>query len=54
MEGRDLTLHTLIVTLAIAVAVWLAAIITLYAFGKPRAARELVTLVPNRDTFPAT
>ena len=42
-----MTLHTLIVALAIAVAVWLAAIVALYAFGKPKAARELVTLVPN-------
>jgi uncharacterized membrane protein YkvA (DUF1232 family) len=40
-------LHTLVVAFAIAVAVWLAAIVALYAFGKPRAARELVTLVPN-------
>ena len=42
-----MTLHTLIVALTIAVAVWLAAIVALYAFVKPRAARELVTLVPN-------
>jgi uncharacterized membrane protein YkvA (DUF1232 family) len=41
------TLHTLVVAFAIAVAVWLGAIAALYAFGKPRVARELVTLVPN-------
>ena len=42
-----MTVHTLIVALAIAVAVWLAAIVALYAFGKPRAAHELVALLPN-------
>jgi uncharacterized membrane protein YkvA (DUF1232 family) len=42
-----MTLHTLVVAAAIAVAIWLAAIVALYAFGKPKAAKELVTLVPN-------
>jgi uncharacterized membrane protein YkvA (DUF1232 family) len=41
------TLQTLIVALGITVGVWLVAIVALYACGKPRAARELVTLVPN-------
>jgi uncharacterized membrane protein YkvA (DUF1232 family) len=42
-----LTLHALLVGLAVAVGVWLLAIVALYAFGRPRAARELVTLIPN-------
>jgi uncharacterized membrane protein YkvA (DUF1232 family) len=42
-----MTLHTLVVAAAIAVAIWLAAIVALYAFGKPKSAKELVTLVPN-------
>lgn len=40
-------MHTLIVAFAFAIGVWLVAILALYAFGQPRAARELVTLVPN-------
>ena len=40
-------MHALIVAFAIAIGVWLVAILALYAFGKPMAARELVTLVPN-------
>ena len=40
-------MHTLIVAITIAIGVWLVAILALYAFGKPQAARELVTLVPN-------
>jgi len=42
-----MTLHTVVVAAAIAIAIWLAAIVALYAFGKPKAAKELVTLVPN-------
>jgi hypothetical protein len=41
------TVHTLAVAFAIAAGVWVVAIVALYAFGRPRAARELVTLVPN-------
>jgi uncharacterized membrane protein YkvA (DUF1232 family) len=37
----------LLIGLAIAVALWLAAVIVLVAFGRVRAARELVGLVPN-------
>jgi uncharacterized membrane protein YkvA (DUF1232 family) len=42
-----MTLHTLIVALAIAIGIWIGAIVALFAFGKPEAARELVALVPN-------
>jgi uncharacterized membrane protein YkvA (DUF1232 family) len=37
----------LLIGLAIAVAIWLAAVILLVVFGRVRAARELVGLVPN-------
>src|SRR3954452_25638022 len=40
-------LHTLIVALAITVAVWLVAIGLLLAFGRVGAAKELAGLVPN-------
>jgi uncharacterized membrane protein YkvA (DUF1232 family) len=40
-------LHTLLVALAIAVAVWLVAIGLLLAFGRVNAAKELAGLVPN-------
>jgi len=39
--------HSLLVALAIAIVVWALAIAVLFAFGKPRAARELIVLVPN-------
>jgi uncharacterized membrane protein YkvA (DUF1232 family) len=39
--------HAVLIGLAIAVAVWVAAVLALVAFGRVRAARELVTLVPN-------
>jgi uncharacterized membrane protein YkvA (DUF1232 family) len=39
--------HTFLVALAIAVVVWAVAVGALFAFGKPRAARELIALVPN-------
>jgi uncharacterized membrane protein YkvA (DUF1232 family) len=39
--------HGLLISLAIAVAIWLAAVIVLFALGRVRAARELVGLVPN-------
>jgi uncharacterized membrane protein YkvA (DUF1232 family) len=41
------TLRTLLIALGIGVGVWILSIVALFAFGKPRAARELVTLVPN-------
>jgi uncharacterized membrane protein YkvA (DUF1232 family) len=41
------TLHLALVALAIAVGVWALTIAALLVFGKPGAARELVTLVPN-------
>jgi uncharacterized membrane protein YkvA (DUF1232 family) len=40
-------LHTLLVALAIAFVVWALAVAALFVFGKPRAARELIALVPN-------
>jgi uncharacterized membrane protein YkvA (DUF1232 family) len=40
-------LHTLLVGLAIAVALWLAAISVLLAFGRVNVAKELAGLVPN-------
>jgi uncharacterized membrane protein YkvA (DUF1232 family) len=36
-----------LIGLAIAVAIWLVAVVVLFAFGRVRAARELVGLVPN-------
>ena len=39
--------HGLLIGLAIAVAIWIAAVIVLLLFGRVRAARELVGLVPN-------
>ena len=42
-----MNLHTLLVALAIAIAVWALAVAALFVFGKPRAARELIALVPN-------
>lgn len=39
--------HGLVVGLAIAVCVWLAAIVALAVFGRVGAARELIGLVPN-------
>jgi uncharacterized membrane protein YkvA (DUF1232 family) len=41
------TLHNLIVALVVAATVWVTAVVALFAFGKPRAARELITLIPN-------
>lgn len=40
-------LRPLIITLAVAVGLWLLAILLLYAFGRRSAARELATLIPN-------
>ncbi|MEX0667353.1 MAG: DUF1232 domain-containing protein [Acidimicrobiia bacterium] len=40
-------LRGLIVTLAVAVGLWLLAILVLYAFGRRSAAHELATLIPN-------
>ena len=42
-----MSLHALLVGLAVAACVWLAAIIALVAFGRVGAARELIGLVPN-------
>ena len=42
-----MSLHTLLVALAIAAVLWALAIAALFAFGKPKAARELIALVPN-------
>jgi uncharacterized membrane protein YkvA (DUF1232 family) len=39
--------HGLLIGLALAVAIWLTAVIVLVAFGRVGAARELVGLVPN-------
>jgi uncharacterized membrane protein YkvA (DUF1232 family) len=39
--------HPLLIGLAIAVGVWLAAVAALILFGRVRAARELLGLVPN-------
>lgn len=40
-------MHALLVGLAIAVCVWLAAVVALVAFGRAGAARELLGLLPN-------
>ena len=37
----------MLTTLAVAVGVWLLAILLLYAFGRRSAARELAALIPN-------
>jgi uncharacterized membrane protein YkvA (DUF1232 family) len=39
--------HAVLIGLAIAVAIWVAAVLALVAFGRVGAARELVSLVPN-------
>ena len=39
--------HAIVVGLAVAVVVWAIAVVALLVFGRPRAARELVALVPN-------
>jgi uncharacterized membrane protein YkvA (DUF1232 family) len=39
--------HGLLVSLVVAIAVWLVAIVVLLALGRPSQARELVTLIPN-------
>jgi uncharacterized membrane protein YkvA (DUF1232 family) len=40
-------MHTLLVALVAAVAIWAIAIGLLFAFGRKSAARELATLIPN-------
>jgi uncharacterized membrane protein YkvA (DUF1232 family) len=39
--------HGLLIGLSIAITIWLAALIVLFAFGRVGAARELLGLVPN-------
>jgi uncharacterized membrane protein YkvA (DUF1232 family) len=40
-------MHALLIGLAVAVALWLSAVVVLVLLGRPKAARELVGLVPN-------
>lgn len=40
-------MHALLIGLAVAVCVWLAAVLALVAFGRVGAARELLGLLPN-------
>ena len=44
-------LRGLLITLGVAVGIWLLAILILVAFGRKSAGRELATLIPNRWSY---